>query len=79
MWHNQVWDGPWMMGWGFFPILIFCGLILVLFFYTIKAVFGSGYKPTDNRSLSILKERLARGEIDEAEYDKLHAKLSLGD
>ncbi len=80
MWHNQMWDGHWMMGWGFFPMLIFWGLMLFLFFYIIKTVFRSGSRSLDNNSdgdnsLSILKERLARGEIDEAEFNTLYEKL----
>lgn len=80
MWNNPMWEGHWMMGWGLIPMLIFWGLVLLLFFYLIKSLFGSGSsKPGDpgdaDNSLSILKERLARGEIDEAEFNALYQKL----
>ncbi len=80
MWHNQMWDGHWMMGWGFIPMLIFWVLMLFLFFYIIKTVFGSDSQRLsdhceDDNSLTILKERLARGEIDETEFNSLYEKL----
>ena len=82
MWHNPMWDGHWMMGWGFIPMLVFWGLMLFLFLYIIKTVFGSGSnrfsdQREDDNSLILLKERLARGEIDEAEFNTLYEKIRL--
>lgn len=57
--------------------------ILLLFGYSIYRFFEkrqqesdvSNYTLRKNRSLEILKERLARGEITEDEYERLKEKL----
>ena len=58
-------------------------VILLLFGYSIYRFFEkrqqesdvSNYTLRKNRSLEILKERLARGEITEDEYERLKEKL----
>lgn len=55
-------------------MFIFWGLLLVLGFYLIKS-FVNGNRNTDQDSLAILKNRLAKGEITEEEYDRLKEKL----
>ena len=57
--------------------------ILLLFGYSIYRFFEKRQQESDesnytlgrNRSLEILKERLARGEITEDEYERLKEKL----
>lgn len=70
MWHNGV------MGWGYGPfawihvfwwILIVVG-IAALVRVLIRSDHGRPREPQD-RSLIILRERYARGEIDKAEFD----------
>lgn len=64
-WH---WDGGWtpfgmihMLIWWIFAILVIALLV--------KLVFGDRRKSDDDRALSILRERYARGEIDKEEFD----------
>ncbi|MFD1578819.1 SHOCT domain-containing protein [Ramlibacter ginsenosidimutans] len=67
MWHQMWgWNGG---GWGWFGlghvlwwVLLFGGLLLLA-----RSVAAGGSKRTDT-ALDILRERYARGEIDEAEY-----------
>jgi len=69
--------------WGWFIMGIIGLVILLLFGYSIYRFFEkrqqesdvSNYTLRKNRSLEILKERLARGEITEDEYERLKEKL----
>ncbi len=81
--NNNGWGG----GWG--PMLI--GMTLMLLFwvavifvvvYAIRT-FGHdgrarhGGDPAEDRALATLRERYARGEIDHAEYEERHRKLTM--
>ncbi len=81
--NNNGWGG----GWG--PMLI--GMTLMLLFwvavifvvvYAIRT-FGhdgrtrQGSDPAEDRALATLRERYARGEIDHAEYEERHRKLTM--
>ena len=68
-------------GWGmgyFNPVLpiLFTLLIVGLVFYTIYYIIGNTNKKNtasqkaDSHALNILKERFARGEIDDEEYER---------
>lgn len=69
--------------WGWFIMGIIGLGILLLFGYSIYRFFEkrqqesdvSNYTLRKNRSLEIPKERLARGEITEDEYERLKEKL----
>lgn len=76
-------------GWGWGPMLI--GMTLMLLFwvavifvvvYAIRT-FGhdgrtrQGSDPAEDRALAMLRERYARGEIDHAEYEERHRKLTM--
>lgn len=69
-----------MMGWGAgwgggmfgFVHLVWWALLVVGVVVLIRWLTGAGNvmrRPDDDRALSILKERYARGEIDKAEFD----------
>ena len=74
MWHQMWgWNGG---GWGWFGlghvlwwVLLFGGLLLLA-----RSVAAGGWKRTDT-ALDILRERYARGEIDEAEYQARRKQL----
>ena len=53
-------------------IWLFWIILLVVLVYVLKYVFGSAHRksPDSSEALEILKQRFARGEIDEAEFDK---------
>ncbi|GGM19313.1 hypothetical protein GCM10011351_01420 [Paraliobacillus quinghaiensis] len=68
--------GSGMLMFGLFGFLIFIGLI-VLVIWVLKA--GSNTGTNSNRKdqpLETLKQRLARGEISEEEYDRLKNKVN---
>ncbi|WP_458411934.1 SHOCT domain-containing protein [Schinkia sp. CFF1] len=62
--------GMMMMG-----MLLFWGILIFLGVYFLKT-FLNGKNPKSEAHTDILKERLARGEITEEEYDRLKQKLS---
>lgn len=61
--------GAW---YSFFPMLIFWLILILLIIFTLKYFFQKG---ADETPLEILKKRLAKGEITEAEFEKLKKKL----
>ncbi|QHE54274.1 hypothetical protein GS400_10065 [Pontibacillus sp. HMF3514] len=62
-------------GMGFTWILIIGILIIIVAIFINKQSNNNGQNNQNNNSLDTLKERLARGEITEAEYDRLKQKL----
>lgn len=72
MWNGDYgWHG---FGMGLWGLLLWLLLILVLAL-VLKAILpGRGGKP-DQSALDILKERYARGEIDDAEFSKKRQML----
>lgn len=75
------WGGGMMSGWGgmfMFPLIpiIFFGLIIWLVIYLVRGTGGSGVVVERETPLEILQARFARGEIDQAEYEKRLAVLN---
>ncbi|WP_199256779.1 SHOCT domain-containing protein [Alteribacillus sp. YIM 98480] len=60
---------------GFFGILIILAIIAVVVWMMRGANTNHPSQSSSSRSLEILKERLAKGEISEEEYDRLRRKL----
>ena len=52
-------------------------LLIVAIVWAVKAVWGSGNNPPEKRksALDILKERYARGEIDQQEFEQKRKEL----
>jgi len=56
---------------------LFWIVLLVVLVYVLKDVFASSNKGSSSEdALEILKKRFARGEIDEAEFERRKRKLS---
>lgn len=76
-----VYGGPFTGG-GMLMWIIVLMLTAVLIFFAVtvfrkgKTDFAPFQTEKDNEPLTILKKRLASGEISEEEYDRLSAKLS---
>ena len=73
MWnHMWGWDGQWGMagGWGWFGLvhLLWWVLLVAGVAYLLRSIVR-GERGGD-RALEILRERYARGEIDQAEYSE---------
>jgi putative membrane protein len=74
MWGDMMgWGGGW--GWSWFGMIhmVLWWLLIVLGIVVLaKWLFGGaggGRGPGEDRALSILRERYARGEIDKAEFE----------
>ncbi|RSL33320.1 hypothetical protein D7Z54_11875 [Salibacterium salarium] len=59
----------------FFGILIILAIIAVVVWMRRGTDTNHSSQSSSNHSLEILKERLAKGEISEEEYDRLKRKL----
>lgn len=65
-----------MMGWGMVLNTIFWILIVGLVIYAVLQMVFKPFDKKEDRALVVLRERFARGEINEEEYE--HKKLVLG-
>jgi putative membrane protein len=74
---GMMWGGWFHMFFGFLMMILFLGIIVVLVVLGVRWLGGSEHSPFrhgarqgERGALDILKERLARGEIDVAEYEE---------
>ena len=79
---HMMWGGWFQMFFGFLMMLLFLGIIIALIVVGVRWLGSSEHSPFRHapgpgaRSpLDILKERLARGEIDVAEYEERRRAL----
>ncbi len=72
------------MGWGWFGMILFWLVPILLIAAVLKYLFGGGIRPNpdarDERqgALDVLEERYARGEIDREEFLKKRDDLKRG-
>jgi putative membrane protein len=62
MWWSDYWPFPWM-----FP---FMGIVFMLLCMAMMFFMMRGMHRRDSNALEILRERFARGEINQAEYEE---------
>ncbi len=78
MWH--MWDMPLGMGWwmafGGIWMVIFWGGLIALIVWGIMKLTGRGDATPKHDPLDIAKERYAKGEISEEEFNQLKKNLS---
>jgi putative membrane protein len=81
-WNSNAWDGamPWLMFLPMlWPILVIGAIILVVMFLIRDGRTPAGRRgPTGLKPFEILRERFARGEIDQAEYEEKRRVISQG-
>ena len=68
-WWNDYWPVPWMFG----PLMMIVVMVLcgaMMFFMMRGMMGGHGGRSSDRFALDILKERFARGEITQTEYEE---------
>ena len=73
MWWSDYWPGPWMF-FGPLMMLVFAAVCAAFIYLAMRGV-GSG-RQGEGRALEILKERYARGEIDQAEFEERRRLLT---
>jgi putative membrane protein len=79
---HMMWGGWLPMFFGFLMMLLFLGVLVGLIVLVVRWLGGSEHSPFrhvprqgERSALDILKERLARGEIDVAEYEERRRAL----
>lgn len=74
MWHAWDWSGG---GWGWFGLMhvVWWVLLVVGIIVVVRALSRSGRGNGRDRAMDILRERYARGEIDQAEYAERSQQL----
>jgi putative membrane protein len=79
---HMMWGGWFHMFFGFLMMLLFLGVLIGLVVLVVRWLGSSEHSPFRHApgagarsSLDILKERLARGEIDVAEYEERRRAL----
>jgi putative membrane protein len=79
---HMMWGGWFHMFFGFLMMILFLGIIVVLVVLGVRWLGSSKHSPFrhaprhgERAALDILKERLARGEIDVAEFEERRRAL----
>jgi len=70
----------WWHGFGLISMLLFWGLVIAAVVFLVRAIAGertSGPVGGKDRSLEILEERYARGEINKEEFEEKRRTLKL--
>ena len=68
-------------GWGLFGGamglwgLLWIGLLIAVLLYIVYALLNRGFGGNDEQSLSVLRERYARGELSDDEFDRRRKQL----
>jgi putative membrane protein len=73
------WDYGWGMGFGlgWFTMIIFWALLILVIVYLVKIIAGSPKKgDKEETAIDILKKRYAKGEISKEEFDKIKDDLT---
>jgi putative membrane protein len=65
MWWWNDYSAP--MHWAFGPLMMI--VVIALIFFLMRGMMG-GQRSNDRLALDVLKERFARGEISQAEYEE---------
>ncbi|MGJ5619077.1 SHOCT domain-containing protein [Sulfitobacter sp. MF3-043] len=71
---GHMWDGGYGM-FGGLMMVVFWGLIIGLIVLAVRSFLGRSDSPASQSAMDILKERYARGEIDDEEFERRKAKI----
>ena len=67
MWWNDYWPMPWIF-FGPVMMIVFIVLCMTMMWFMMRG--GMRYRNRDGHAIEILKERYARGEINQTEYEE---------
>ncbi len=75
MWHDAWGHGGWGMGFGFIPMLLFWVLMITAVVLLLKYLFRQlssvqRDEAAQDIAIKLLRERYARGEIDQQEFEQ---------
>jgi putative membrane protein len=77
MWEHT---GGWGMGWiglGVVHMVVFWGVIIFVIVLLVRWLSGgSANQPPAKSAMDILRERYARGEIDQSEYERIRRDIN---
>ncbi|MEP2682200.1 MAG: SHOCT domain-containing protein [Sulfitobacter sp.] len=71
---HMMWDGGFGM-WGGLMMVIFWALVIGLILLAVRGFSNRSDTGTGQTAIDILRDRYARGEIDEDEFERRRAKL----
>ncbi|MEM7530185.1 MAG: SHOCT domain-containing protein [Pseudomonadota bacterium] len=71
--HHMGWSGAWMMG--PFMMLVFLALIIGAVVLAVRYLGPPADRSVDGKAVQILRERFARGEIDQEEFESRRKSL----
>ena len=78
--HPHMWGGGWSMIFGPLMMIVFIGAIVIVVVLLIRWLSGAPIGPTaaktGNAAIDLLKDRFARGEIDQKEFEERKKLLS---
>jgi putative membrane protein len=75
MWWNDSWPMPWMFFGPMMMMIIFVAICMAMMFFMMRGGMMRGDRRQE--AIDILKERFARGEINQAEYEDRRRLLQM--
>ena len=72
---GHMWGGEYGMFGGLMMMVVFWGLVIGLIVLAVRGFSNRSDAGSGRSALDVLKERYARGEIDDEEYERRKAKL----
>lgn len=79
MWHGMESIGWGWLGLGLLHMVVFWGLVILVFVAIVKWLSGGAGSFDDLRAIDILKKRYAKGELTREEFQEMKKELDVAD